>query len=494
MDSNATSAQPTRRGHALLAWGIIVGIVVLALLRDRLPIDADDAPAGTSSSSLALVVFELQARNLVGFHELAGDQAADIWRQAESLNQGALDQRLRFVAITNELAGPEQALLALEGLNDQIKAANLTVSADDRATLDILGRLLRQYDAGFLQAPTVSTAERAYLSKRLGWPGDVVLHPAPSSDENKDPQKQAPPGRDEVIQPAVMTALAMTGGILVLFGLAFFGAIGGIIFLTKLNRGQLKSGIEPPIGYAGIYAETFALWLVMGIVGLYGAPMLLKSLAIPVPRAWSVIAFFFSLAALAWPTLRGIPFHQVRKDIGWTAGTNVFWEILVGVGCYVMAVPILMVGLLATLLLILATRSVSVGPATDAFAQPDLPAHPIIEVLAHGDWSSRMMILLLAAIAAPIVEETMFRGVLFRQLRESTRAWGWTPSFLVSALLNSVVFALIHPQGFLAAPVLTAAGLAMTCAREWRGTLIPSMVIHAFNNTLVTTWATLMFM
>jgi membrane protease YdiL (CAAX protease family) len=83
----------------------------------------------------------------------------------------------------------------------------------------------------------------------------------------------------------------------------------------------------------------------------------------------------------------------------------------------------------------------------------------------------------------------MFRGVLYRQLREASCRLGPTLSVIVSGTLVSFVFAVIHPQGLLAVPVLMALAYGFTIAREWRGTLLPAMVAHGINNGLVTLFA-----
>ena len=80
----------------------------------------------------------------------------------------------------------------------------------------------------------------------------------------------------------------------------------------------------------------------------------------------------------------------------------------------------------------------------------------------------------------------MFRGVLYRHLREATRRWRLALSLLASGLVNSFLFAVVHPQGLIAVPVLMGLALGFTLAREWRGTLVPSMVAHGLNNGLVT--------
>ncbi len=50
----------------------------------------------------------------------------------------------------------------------------------------------------------------------------------------------------------------------------------------------------------------------------------------------------------------------------------------------------------------------------------------------------------------------------------------------------SFVFAVIHPQGFLAVPLLMSLALAFTLMREWRGTLLPAMIAHGINNAVAT--------
>ena len=48
------------------------------------------------------------------------------------------------------------------------------------------------------------------------------------------------------------------------------------------------------------------------------------------------------------------------------------------------------------------------------------------------------------------------------------------------------LFAAIHPQGWIAIPALMGIAIGMNLMREWRGTVIPSMVVHGVSNGLVT--------
>jgi membrane protease YdiL (CAAX protease family) len=81
----------------------------------------------------------------------------------------------------------------------------------------------------------------------------------------------------------------------------------------------------------------------------------------------------------------------------------------------------------------------------------------------------------------------MFRGALYRHLRNATeRRLGRTGSFLASAAVVSFLFAVIHPQGVLAVPALMGLAVGLTVLREWRGSLLPSMMVHGIHNGLTT--------
>src|SRR5262249_21992145 len=123
--------------------------------------------------------------------------------------------------------------------------------------------------------------------------------------------------------------------------------------------------------------------------------------------------------------------------------------------------------------------------AGDTFKTPGWPMHPVVPFLTHPSWALRLQVLFLAAVAAPIVEETMFRGVLYRHLREASAAWRRSVSVIFSAFVVSFVFAIIHPQGFVAVPLLMALAFGFTLAREWRGSLLAPMVAHGFNNAMI---------
>lgn len=76
------------------------------------------------------------------------------------------------------------------------------------------------------------------------------------------------------------------------------------------------------------------------------------------------------------------------------------------------------------------------------------------------------------------MEETVFRGAFYRSLRFGN-------GVLIAGLVNGVIFAALHPQGWMGIPALTAMGFGFALIREWRDSLIAPMTAHAINNGLL---------
>jgi membrane protease YdiL (CAAX protease family) len=220
----------------------------------------------------------------------------------------------------------------------------------------------------------------------------------------------------------------------------------------------LNFSLSVLLGGAGATAEPAPEAQQMGIAGL-AAQMLV--MAIP-------------LVGLAWALRGGRSWSQVRQDVGLTSGGGVVREVGYGVLTWCAAVPLAAVGFVIAFILSALTGQ-SVSDAT----------HPIQEAIAEGGIAVRIALLVLAAVFAPLVEEIVFRGVLYRHLRERLGRLGQFASFMVAALASSALFAAIHPQGIVFAPILAGLGFAFCIARELRGSLIAPMVAHGINNALI---------
>jgi len=91
------------------------------------------------------------------------------------------------------------------------------------------------------------------------------------------------------------------------------------------------------------------------------------------------------------------------------------------------------------------------------------------------------LVLLGVAVAAPIAEEIAFRGYLFAALTTWRGPW---PAALVTALLFGAAHVAAAPPEML--PALAVFGFAACLLFWFTGSLLPCVVVHAFNNALVT--------
>jgi membrane protease YdiL (CAAX protease family) len=469
-------AEPGRRGYPVIAWSfilvIVAGIVVLQTIRP--PRGGPEIKEDT-----ALVTMQLQARYLVGAASLLGSNPT-FYTQAQTMNVGTVDQRLRFIALAGELAGPNEALKQLQELEQKLDANQVKPTEAQLALMKSLEKLYLDYGRKQFEAPSLTAVERDRLRDQLGWFGELALAPAGTLNQA---------AREEVLAPARRTvfAIGITVGVLFLVGLIGFGAL--IVFLIFLFVGRLQTGIRLGAPHHAIYAETFALWLLL-FVGIS-----LVNALLPATR-WALlqggVSSLLSLTALLWPVLRGIPWRQVRWEVGLRAGRQPALEPFIGLANYAMALPLVALGLVMTLVLMFMQRALQGGGnPQDSFAPTDMPSHPIFKDIVAGDWGVRLQVLLLASVFAPIVEETMFRGVLYRHLREASQRLGFFWSVVVSSTVAGFLFAVIHPQGLVAIPGLMAVAYGLTLVREWRGTLIPGMVTHGVHNGVLMLFAML---
>ena len=313
----------------------------------------------------------------------------------------------------------------------------------------------------------ISAEDANFLKANLDWYGALMI-----STVSPDPAFE---GALEKSHLLLMASLLTFGFIVLVAGL------GGFVWLVIVAVRWTANTLANPLRQPSILQESlpwiFAGWFIAVIliavaVALFGSRE--ERLSGGLALAMQIGAMFLPLIALALPMRSGKSWNQIRLDIGLHCGAGFFREFFYGATVYATAIPIVIVGAVFALLLSL------IFPQELAQA-----SHPIQKALADGDTSQRMLLLFIAAVAAPIVEEIIFRGVLFVHLRDLSRRWGRFLSFLFSALGSSLIFAAIHPQGIIFIPILGALAVAFCLAREMRGSLISCMVAHGINNGLV---------
>jgi uncharacterized protein len=131
--------------------------------------------------------------------------------------------------------------------------------------------------------------------------------------------------------------------------------------------------------------------------------------------------------------------------------------------------PVIAIGQLMTVALLNAT----VLALTGQFENPQ------IEAITGGggfSWTNFVLMLLLAGVAAPVVEETLFRGVLYGWLRVRMPV-------VLAVVISAAVFAGVHVIPILL-PALFVVGIILAVVYEWSKSLWVPILLHAIQNSV----------
>lgn len=155
---------------------------------------------------------------------------------------------------------------------------------------------------------------------------------------------------------------------------------------------------------------------------------------------------------------------SLAQEIGWRArplGTN----LLYGVGGFAVASALMVPAAL-------------IGRALFRHA-PD-PSNPVIPQLVGASGIGPILLLVvLASVAAPLVEELLFRGVFYQAARLKLGVW---PAIVVTGL----VFGFVHPVGIVEMLAIGVLGGVFAWMAETRKSLLPSMAAHCLQNLTTT--------
>lgn len=201
-----------------------------------------------------------------------------------------------------------------------------------------------------------------------------------------------------------------------------------LVILARVDRAFIRAN-----------TETIALSATLLVYLAFGA-----GIAVALRRLSAPLQFL----GLHWPTL---------PDIGRTLALIVPWYIGVA-----------LVSALSSVVL-------NGGRAVPGNTRQLFVQHP------HG-LGILVLALLVTAVAAPLCEETFFRGMLFRLLRARGPLWA-------AVLLSAIAFGLAHasPAVSLALlPVFTYMGIVLAVTYAWTGSLTNSVLLHALNNAVGT--------
>ena len=433
---------PARRDRTwttALAWLVILAsasYIIVTTVREK-------RAGADSARQVADVGFRIAARYAVGAHHAFGSMTAattqpqgpTLFGQVEAAAK-TRDDKVRSAIVAGELVG---ALAAFKVLG------SLPMPSYEGEDVDALRAL---YEAG--NAAALTPAQQDAIVARHGWFGRLALSHGLPPDE---------PARRAALGPARRTFWVAVGAT----SLAFVALVTGLgLLVAALVRGidgKMAAAYRPPAGPTGPFLEAFAAYIA-GMVGVSALARLL--FAERVVATWFVIVVL--PFAFFWPLLRGTSRPELRAGLGWQRGRGFWREVGAGIAGYLAGLPVLAAGAVVSLVL-------------QRFSGSDT-SHPIVNEIGGGGWRT-LRLLLLAAVWAPIVEETMFRGALYHHLRGRLK---WP----LAAALVALLFAAVHPQGWAAIPVLGAIGFWFAALREWRGSVIAPATAHAINNGTVT--------
>jgi membrane protease YdiL (CAAX protease family) len=192
--------------------------------------------------------------------------------------------------------------------------------------------------------------------------------------------------------------------------------------------------------------------------GAAGFPELAATLGADIATVIAIV-IWFSTRHPGWVQVLGLPAKGRRlKEIA----------IAIGLGPLVYAgVAFLVVPIIAVLLGAIAGSGATTPDQIDA------------ESLSIG---GKVLTVVVAVFVAPITEELVFRGMLFRALRDRRGFW-------VGAIVSSLLFGMVHlvlpapwQDAVLLQVTMVFTGMALAAIYEWRGNLVSCIVTHmSFN-------------
>lgn len=370
--------------------------------------------------------------------------------------------RVRVAIVAGEMLGAEQARGSLAEAEETIENFGESLNESYRTGLAEDIAALRRLYAG----ESLSPEERQRLIDHHGWHGRLALS---FGQDNDDPERKE----------------LLSGGLTLVLGLAAFGfvvvlaVLGGlasfIVLMVKLGSGSLRMRFVAPSPGGSVYLETFAvfvgLFLMMQFAGAVAGHML---------PGWAQYGLqWLVLPAIFWPLARGVSVSRWRRDMGLVAPEGLFREVGAGLFVYLASIPVYLVAALMGLALVV-LRGVFfqvVSPSAPPAVEPPM-SNPVIDLIDGTDTASLVVLASLVTLWAPIVEELIMRGALYRHLRSRAR-------FIVAALTSALLFGLLHQYDvFLMLPVMALGGM-FALIREWRGSVLGGVLAHAVHNTAI---------
>ncbi len=356
----------------------------------------------------------------------------------------------------------DEARLELERLEADLKPLDDEQAQEQRrAWFEDMRRDIEQVDiaASALDGTQLDQDELNRLKDRHGDFGEMVL--VIGAPDNS-PLRQQFESRGMRTLIAVIVMVSIAG----LASLAGFGLFILAIVLLATGRVRRRLNIQSQWSHhkRTLLLEGFLLFLISFIAVSIAAGLIQVGTGLDLQP----LLIWLMLLTPFWPLLRGMSWKDLHLALGWHANgaglRGAIKESSLGLMGYLAGLPIVLAGVLIMFVMIQLTQS--------------RPTHPAVNEATNADFMTALKLYVLASFWAPIVEETVFRGSLYYNLR------GWMRP-LLSGFIVAFIFAIIHPQGIAVVPALMSLAIVFALMREWRGSMIGPMVAHAVHNAFV---------
>ncbi|MFA6046025.1 MAG: type II CAAX endopeptidase family protein [Phycisphaerales bacterium] len=450
---------PGSKLGAILGWTLFLVCIITVVLLNQLGARGAGKAAGNPQSQVVddMDPFGMNARMVVKLVYAVDPEKKEkgldaLYDQIEGGTKVDAD-RVRAAMVLADLKGDEAASKYLEAA----KIADKAPYNEDAAKVQEA-----------LSGQALAPAEERALTDRYGWFAKVFF------------------SRNQALTSSERQALVGHGGRLLgglaLAGVAIFiafvgGLAAGVVMLVQIFGGKIRRRFVPPMPGGSVFIETVGVFVASFLVLIVVKELLVGAMGGSASQSMTVgLAAQWALVITPlYPLLRGMKFGEWRRAIGWHSGRGVWREIGAGLFGYFASLPILGVALLVTLALSLVVQQIE---EQLLHRTPEPPANPIAELVSGGSALQLLLIFVLATVWAPLVEESIFRGALYRHLRGRVGVW-------VAVPVSGLCFGIMHGySGVLLIPVITI-GVCFALIREWRGSLIPTVVAHSLHNATI---------
>lgn len=175
-------------------------------------------------------------------------------------------------------------------------------------------------------------------------------------------------------------------------------------------------------------------------------------MAIIVQIAAVIPAHLFTLA-LAWVVVTGFNRKPFFESLGWDSAGLKWWHYLAMMGAFV---------------------AISLAVVNVVPVKPD-----DMERIIRSSRTALYLVVVMAVVTAPLVEEVVYRGVLYSAFQKRI---GVTAAVALVTFLFTIVHVPQYAENPAKIALLAMLSLALTWLRAFTGSLLPSIVLHTLIN------------